>query len=72
MTKIILTDYPKVKHIEANYRGMETERLLELRESMFRMMMGYWFEEGGGYVMNIDREEIEEELKFRNVPMEEL
>lgn len=72
MTKIILTDYPKVKHIEANYRGMETERLLELRESMFRMMMGYWFEEGGGYVMNIDRKEIEEELKFRNVPMEEL
>jgi hypothetical protein len=25
--KIILTDWPKLKYIEANYRGLETEHL---------------------------------------------
>jgi hypothetical protein len=64
---IILTDYPKAKHIEAHYRGISTERLLEILEGNFSMMMDYTNEEQGGYYIEYRNEGIEAELKFRKV-----
>lgn len=70
---IVLTDYPKLKQIDANYRGMETEKLLEVRKTMFHSMMCSWSEEPvGGWVVNYDPKEIEKELDFRKVKREEL
>jgi hypothetical protein len=65
--KIVLTDWPKWKYIEANYRGVKTEKLLKIRESVFHGMMCDHSEIAGGYVITYRLEAIEEELKFRNV-----
>lgn len=64
---IILTDYPKWKHIDANYRGLTTEHLQKLKKEMFHMMMISVNDEAGGYVINYDADKVEEELKFRGL-----
>ena len=66
---IVLTDYPKLKHIRANYRGLETKKLLEKHKEMFHIMMSSTFEVAGGYAIGYDTEGIERELAFRNVPV---
>jgi len=66
-TKIILTDWPKPKLIEAHLRGVETEELIEKFKEMYHLMMGFTCEEAGGYVIEYTPEGIKEELKFRNV-----
>jgi hypothetical protein len=70
--QIILTDWPKPKSIEANYRGVETEKLLSLRLSMFHTMMSTTSEVTCGYVIYFRDDKVEEELKFRKVPLQEL
>ena len=67
MGKIILTDWPKLKYIEANLRGVETERLVELYWENFHLMMSGHTEEAGGYAINFDSREIVKELEFRKV-----
>lgn len=63
--KIILTDWPKSKWIEANYRGVETEELLRKHKDMFHTMMGDTVEVSGGYVIRFDSDKVRKELKFR-------
>ena len=63
--KIILTDYPKAKHIEANYRGVETEELVKIKDRMFHCMMMCEFIEAGGYIIRYDSNGVEAELKWR-------
>lgn len=70
MEKIILTDWPKVERINANLRGVTTEKLLEIRDQMFHLMMGTHAEEAGGYVIFYDCEKLDDELKFRGVERE--
>ncbi len=65
---IVLTDWPKFKHMDANYRGMETERLLKLRDELFHLMLDV-AEQAGGWVVHIDPKGIDEELKFRGVEL---
>lgn len=65
MQKIILTDYPKLKHISANLRGVATEKLLKLRDQLFSTMMSFTDEEAGGYAIFYDAIEIVKELEFR-------
>jgi len=65
VNKIVLTDWPKFRYTKANYRGMETERLLELRKSLYHTMMNGTAEQAGGWVVNIDLDGIIEELTFR-------
>jgi hypothetical protein len=65
MKKVILTDWPKLKHIPANLRGVETEKLLALRDKMFPLMMMGDTEVAGGYAIEFDAHAVEEELKFR-------
>lgn len=69
MSKIVLTDYPKVRHIDANYRGMETEELLKLLDTMFHLMMPCWTvgEVVGGWSIRCDPEGVRKELEFRKV-----
>jgi len=70
--KIVLTDWPKYKHTEANYRGMETPELLKLLDTMFHLMMCNWSSEAvGGWIVNYKPERIREELKFRKVEIGE-
>lgn len=69
---IVLTDWPKTKHIYAHLRGVETEKLLELRKQLFHLMMMSRTEMAGGYAITYCADEIEEELKFRKVKLEEL
>jgi hypothetical protein len=64
-SQIILTDWPKAKWIEANYRGMETEDLLKYRSRIYHLMMMDDSETAGGWVVNINLKGIIEELKFR-------
>lgn len=73
--KIIVTDYGdnKRRYIQANYRGMETEELQKLRKTMFSLMMCVWdIGVVGGWVIGCTPEEIEKELKFRGIELEEL
>jgi hypothetical protein len=72
MSDIILTDWPKTKHIDANLRGIDTACLLSLREQLFHSMMQYTAEIAGGYAIIFDSDKIEAELKYRKVPLEEL
>jgi hypothetical protein len=65
LEKIILTDWPKMKHMEANYRGMETEDLLKYRSRIYHLMMMDDSETAGGWVVNINIEGVVDELKFR-------
>jgi hypothetical protein len=66
-TKIILTDWPKPKLIEAHLRGVETEELIEKLKWMYHFMMCFTTDRAGGYVIEYTPEGIKEELKFRNV-----
>ena len=63
--KIILTDWPKTKYIEAHLRGVETKKLQEINQDMFHFMMGSHSEIAGGYCITYYAEKIEAELKFR-------
>jgi hypothetical protein len=63
--KIILTDWPKFKYMDANYRGIETEELLDLRKELFHTMMCSTAETAGGWVVSISYEGINDELRFR-------
>jgi hypothetical protein len=63
--KIILTDWPKVKHIEANYRGVETEYLVKIHKDMFHLMMTFHAETAGGYGIEYGYKEVAAELNFR-------
>lgn len=67
MPTIILTDYPKMKHIDANLRGVSTERLLALDRKLSHTMMLSHDEECGGYIICFDYKAIKEELRFRGV-----
>jgi hypothetical protein len=68
MPKITLTDWPKYKHVQANYRGMENEELLEMRMTIFHLMMCGWSSEPvGGWIVNYEVKGIEEELIFRRI-----
>lgn len=70
-SKIIITDWGdhQLKHVDANYRGMETKDLLKIRDTMFHLMMCVWSEEPvGGWVVTYDPKKIEEELRFRKAP----
>jgi hypothetical protein len=74
-SSIVITDWgdTQLKHVNANYRGMETEKLVELRKTIFHLMMCSWSEGPiGGWVVNYDPEKIEEELLWRKVKLEEL
>ena len=62
---IILTDWPKYKRIEANYRGMETEQLFRKLSEAFHLMMPIESDEGGGYSIFFTEEGIKKELEFR-------
>lgn len=71
-SKIVLTDWPKYKHIRANCRGMETPELLKILDSIFHMMMCSWSSEAvGGWIVEYYPEDIKEELKFRKVEIGE-
>jgi hypothetical protein len=70
--KIILTDWPKPRHIEAHYRGVETEKLVKIREQLFHTMMMDYVEEAGGYTILYNNRAIERELSYRNTYLEEL
>ena len=71
-SKIILTDWPKYKHVEANYRGMETEELLKLLDKIFHFMMCGWSSGPvGGWVVNYETKGIREELAFRKIKINE-
>jgi hypothetical protein len=65
MGKIILTDWPKLETINANLRGIETEKLLQILDQTEHLMMDYETEEAGGYRILYHTKKIEEELKFR-------
>lgn len=66
--KIVLTDWPKYKYIEANYRGMETPELLDMLDKLFHFMIPCWSNEVvGGWIVGYNLEGIREELKFRKV-----
>lgn len=66
MTKrIILTDYPKTKHIEAHYRGVETKKLVKWLKQLFHTMMVYSSEEAAGYVISYNYKDIQAELDYR-------
>lgn len=67
--KIILTDWPKTKCINANMRGVETETLQKINIEMFHFMMCSHDEEAGGYIIRYDHRAVEEELKFRKVAL---
>jgi hypothetical protein len=67
--KIILTDWPKLKYIEANYRGLETEHLQKLNQQMFHLMMCGLTDEAGGYAIGYNYKEVEKELKFRKASL---
>lgn len=67
---VVLTDYPKSKHISAHMRGVETEELLEILKRLFHGMMSVEMIEAGGYVIEYDYRQIQEELAFRNVRYE--
>lgn len=62
---IILTDWPKTKYLEAHYRGLDTERLLRLKENMFHTMMTCVSEEAGGYAIHYEADGVDKELKIR-------
>lgn len=67
--KIILTDWPKEKPIEANYRGVSTERLVDIHKSLYHSMMMSCHERGedtGGYSILYGYKGVMEELRFRN------
>lgn len=66
---ISLTDYPKTKEIEANYRGITTRELLRLRHQLFQTMMMYWSEQAAGYTVVYIDKGIEQELNYRNVQL---
>ncbi len=68
--KIILTDWPKPKHIEAHYRGVETETLLKWLRYLYHGMMVSGSEEAGGYSIHYDDKGVTNELGFRNVRYE--
>ena len=63
--KIILTDYPKLKGITANVRGMETERLVEIHKELFHTMMTATTETAGGYAVHIEYLDVGKELAYR-------
>jgi hypothetical protein len=63
--QIVLTDWPKTKHLDANYRGVETEKLLKWRDELFHLMMVSGAEEAGGYTVHYEPKGIDEELAFR-------
>lgn len=65
MGKIILTDWPKTKSIEAHYRGCETDHLHKMHEQMFHLMMGAVSDSEGGYVITYYQEGVMKELEFR-------
>jgi len=67
--KIILTDWPKLKSLSANMRGVETETLQRINVEMFHLMMGGQTEVAGGYAIWYDSDKVEEELKFRKAPL---
>jgi hypothetical protein len=69
---VVLTDYPKVEHIEAHMRGVSTEKLVSMRKQLFHTMMVATIEVAGGYAIHYDYRAIERELNFRNVQLEEL
>jgi hypothetical protein len=70
MNKIALTDYPKPKHIQVHYRGVETETLVQWYKQLFHLMMVSGSVESGGYTIYYDYKDIEQELKFRKVEVE--
>lgn len=72
MGNIILTDWPKPKHIEAHYRGVETVELIRIRKQIFHQMMTFDVKTAGGYVILFDYRQIEKELNFRNIQLEPL
>ena len=67
--KIILTDCPKTKNIDANLRGVETEILQKINIEMFHSMMCSHDEEAGGYIICYDYKAVGEELKFRKAAL---
>jgi len=71
MPKIVLTDWPKLRDIEAHYRGVETQELFrKLDESFHLMMPGAYPDHGGGYLIFFEPEEIKKELEFRKARRE--
>ena len=64
---IILTDYPKLKTINANLRGIPTERLVEVYKQLFHTMTDVWTETAAGYLIEYNSTQIEKELKYRKV-----
>ena len=62
---ITLTDWPKTKQIEANYRGMETDELFDKWKNCFHLMMPFDSELANGWHIVAGADKMEEELKFR-------
>lgn len=65
---LILTDgdWPIMKTIEANYRGMTSDELFAQACQMFHIMMEYVNKPFGGYCVGYHYNKIAEELEFRN------
>lgn len=36
---VVLTDYPKTKNIEANMRGVQTDKLIAMRKQLFHTLV---------------------------------
>jgi hypothetical protein len=71
-SKITLTDYPQLKTIEANYRGVETEKLINWHKHLRLFMMTFGGEQACGYNIVYDFQAVRRELNFRNVPEKDL
>jgi hypothetical protein len=70
--KIILTDCPKLKDIEANYRGVGTQKLIQWHNDLALFMMVSGTEQACGYNIHYDFQAVRRELNFRNVPEKDL
>lgn len=64
---IILTDYPKIKTIPANLRGLSNEELLRIKNQMDSLMMNIGHYEAGGYFLEYSDKDVEAELQFRSL-----
>lgn len=64
-SSIVLTDWPKTKHVEAHYRGCDTADLHQKHELMFHLMLCSLTEVMGGYAITYEYKAVIEELKFR-------
>ena len=66
-SSIVVTDWGDThrKHINANYRGVETDELIKIHKQISHLMICGHTEVAGGYAIYFDYRGVQKELEYR-------